>query len=59
MSIGHSPGEPQWTPDMPKQEKDVTEAEKKEAKRRIQGSFSVPLEETSGDDSSTPKPATL
>lgn len=38
MSIGHSPDEPQWTPDMRKNDKDITEAEKKEARRRIQGS---------------------
>ncbi|KAH6690324.1 phosphatidylserine decarboxylase [Plectosphaerella plurivora] len=48
MSIGHSPDEAQWTPDMRKDDKDVTEAEKKEAKRRIQGSA---LEESSsGED---------
>lgn len=44
---------------MPKHEKDVTEADKKEAKRRIQGGFSVPLEETSGDDSSAPMAQTV
>jgi phosphatidylserine decarboxylase len=37
MSVGHSPNEPQWTPDMRKDDKDVTQAEKAEAKRRIQG----------------------
>ncbi|POR38412.1 Phosphatidylserine decarboxylase proenzyme 2 [Tolypocladium paradoxum] len=47
MSIGHSPGEPQWTPDMRKSEGDITEAEKKEAKRRIQGNFS--MQESPGD----------
>ncbi|KAK3325811.1 phosphatidylserine decarboxylase-domain-containing protein [Apodospora peruviana] len=37
MSVGHSPSEPQWTPDMRKSEDQITEHEKKEAKRRIQG----------------------
>ncbi|KJZ78705.1 hypothetical protein HIM_02096 [Hirsutella minnesotensis 3608] len=41
MSIGHSPGEPQWTPDMRKNEEEITEAEKKEAKRRIQGNVGM------------------
>nr|XP_036584963.1 phosphatidylserine decarboxylase [Colletotrichum truncatum]KAF6794731.1 phosphatidylserine decarboxylase [Colletotrichum truncatum] len=49
MSIGHSPDEPQWTPDMRKDEKDVTEAEKKDAKRRIGGSLAGE-ESSSGDD---------
>ncbi|CAK7273859.1 phosphatidylserine decarboxylase [Sporothrix epigloea] len=38
MSVGHSSDEPQWRPDMPKAKTDVTEQEKMEAKRRIQGS---------------------
>lgn len=38
MSIGHSPNQGQWTPDMRKDEQDITEADKKDAKRRIQGS---------------------
>ncbi|OIW28851.1 hypothetical protein CONLIGDRAFT_681796 [Coniochaeta ligniaria NRRL 30616] len=38
MSIGHSPAHPQYTPDMRKDASDVTEEDKKEAKRRIQGS---------------------
>jgi phosphatidylserine decarboxylase len=41
MSVGHSPSEPQWAPDMRKNEKDVTQADKEQAKRRIQGSVSV------------------
>lgn len=45
MSVGHSPDEAQWTPDMRKH--DITEAEKKEAKRRIQGN--VGMHESSGD----------
>lgn len=52
MSIGHSPDEGQWTPDMRKKEEDITEAEKKDAKRRIQGSALD--ESSSGDD--TPDP---
>jgi phosphatidylserine decarboxylase len=39
MSIGHSPGQPQYTPDMRKKEEDVTNAERQEAKRRIEGSL--------------------
>jgi len=37
MSIGHSPAVSQHTPDMRKDAKDVTEAEKEEAHRRIVG----------------------
>lgn len=49
MSIGHSPDRPQYTPDMRKDASDVTEQDKKDAKRRIQGSgFS---EDNSPDDS--------
>uniref|UniRef100_A0A8H7K7V8 Phosphatidylserine decarboxylase proenzyme 2 n=1 Tax=Bionectria ochroleuca TaxID=29856 RepID=A0A8H7K7V8_BIOOC len=51
MSVGHSPDEPQWTPDMRKDEQEVTDAEKKEAKRRIQGSAAVEdSPEGSGED---------
>lgn len=49
MSIGHSPDEPQWTPDMRKSDKDITEAEKKEAKRRIQCNFCMGDSDDSGD----------
>ena len=52
MSVGHAPGEPQWTPDMRKDETQVTEAEKKEAKRRIQGQVA----EESPDDSAASGP---
>lgn len=51
MSVGHSPSEPQWTPDMPKAETDVTEQDKLDAKRRIQGSTLVEAEDNSPDDS--------
>ncbi|KAI0891378.1 phosphatidylserine decarboxylase-domain-containing protein [Annulohypoxylon nitens] len=37
MSVGHSPQVSQFAPDMRKDEKDVTEAEKAEAHRRIRG----------------------
>lgn len=51
MSIGHSPSQSQWTPDMRKDEQDVTEADKREAKRRIQGNVSAEdSPEGSGDD---------
>jgi phosphatidylserine decarboxylase len=57
MSIGHSPDESQWTPDMPKDQKDITEADKREAKRRIQGSVSAPESpENSGDDKPADRP---
>ena len=49
MSVGHAPGEPQWTPDMRKDETQITEAEKAEAKRRIQGQVA----EESPDDSAS------
>ncbi|GJC85221.1 phosphatidylserine decarboxylase proenzyme 3 [Colletotrichum liriopes] len=39
MSVGHAPDLPQWAPDMRKDAKDVTDAEKKDAKRRIGGSI--------------------
>lgn len=45
MSMGHAPSEPQYRPDMRKAASEVTEAEKREARRRIQGN-------TSGQDSS-------
>lgn len=40
MSIGHHPNQGQFTPDMRKNEEDITESEKAEAKRRIEGSIS-------------------
>ncbi|KAI6714193.1 phosphatidylserine decarboxylase [Diplocarpon mali] len=39
MSIGHHPTENQYTPDMRKKDEDITESEKAEAKRRIEGSL--------------------
>ncbi|KAI1389400.1 phosphatidylserine decarboxylase-domain-containing protein [Hypoxylon trugodes] len=44
MSVGHSPQVPQFTPDMRKDEKEVTEAEKAEAHRRIRGGVETPDE---------------
>ncbi|KAL2020916.1 hypothetical protein VTK56DRAFT_7803 [Thermocarpiscus australiensis] len=51
MSVGHAPGEPQWTPDMRKDEDQITEAEKKEAKRRIQGQVAEESPDDSGSGS--------
>ena len=39
MSIGHHPSQSQHTPDMRKKDEDITESEKAEAKRRIEGSI--------------------
>lgn len=50
MSIGHSPEQSQWTPDMRKDEQEITEADKKEAKRRIQGNVAEDSPEGSGEE---------
>ncbi|KAI0528155.1 phosphatidylserine decarboxylase-domain-containing protein [Xylaria bambusicola] len=42
MSVGHSPHVPQFTPDMRKEPSQVTEADKKEAHRRIRGGVETP-----------------
>lgn len=39
MSIGHHPDQPQYTPDMRKKEENVTNEERLEAQRRIEGSL--------------------
>ena len=39
MSIGHSPDHAPHTPDMRKDDADVTQAEREEAQRRIEGSL--------------------
>ncbi|KAL8710900.1 MAG: hypothetical protein Q9225_007209 [Loekoesia sp. 1 TL-2023] len=39
MSIGHRPEQSQYTPDMPKDEENITAEERQEAKRRIEGSL--------------------
>jgi len=61
MSVGHAPGEPQWTPDMRKNEDEITEADKQDAKRRIQGSTGVEEspEDSGGDDLTTSGPVPL
>lgn len=46
MSIGHSPDQPQYAPDMRKQEEHVTQDERQEAKRRIEGSHAPALPTT-------------
>ena len=65
MSIGHSPNHPQHTPDMRKDASDVTEADKKDAKRRIQGSgfaddtTGAPSDDSSGSDGPGPVSGSL
>ena len=39
MSIGHSPEQMQHAADMPKKGENITNAERQEAKRRIEGSL--------------------
>jgi phosphatidylserine decarboxylase len=39
MSIGHHPSQTQYAPDMRKKDEDITESEKAEAARRIEGSL--------------------
>ncbi|KAK3988297.1 phosphatidylserine decarboxylase-domain-containing protein [Cladorrhinum sp. PSN332] len=48
MSVGHAPSQPQWTPDMRKEESQITEEDKVEAKRRIQGQVAEDSPEDSG-----------
>ncbi|KAL8357344.1 hypothetical protein RB598_002265 [Gaeumannomyces tritici] len=60
MSVGHSINEEQWTPDMRKDETQITEEEKQQAKRRIQGSdFNDVSPEDSGGDDITPPASVL
>lgn len=47
MSVGHSPSHSKHAPDQRKDAKDVTEQDKQDARRRIQGSNF----EEAGDDS--------
>ena len=51
MSIGHSPSQLQHMPDMRKDPNQVSEAEKKDAKRRIQGSGFAEDNSTPSSDS--------
>ena len=39
MSVGHSPEQSQHLPDMQKRPENITQAERNEAKRRIEGSL--------------------
>ncbi|KAK3403478.1 phosphatidylserine decarboxylase-domain-containing protein [Sordaria brevicollis] len=50
MSVGHAPNEPQWTPDMRKNEGEITAEDKANAKRRIQGQVAEESPEDSGND---------
>ena len=47
MSVGHHPGQPQFAPDMPKKDENITLEERQEAKRRIEGSM-APADAPSG-----------
>jgi phosphatidylserine decarboxylase len=46
MSIGHSPHVPQYTPDQPKPQQEVTAEERKEANIKIGGSTTPALTPT-------------
>lgn len=59
MSVGHSPNEPQWTPDMRKNEQDITEEEKEAAKLRIQGSLSTDDSPNDSSGEETPLAGTM
>lgn len=48
MSIGHHPSQSQHTPDMRKKDEDITEKEKADAKRRIEGSLAPDSEAPKG-----------
>lgn len=48
MSIGHHPEQAQYTPDMRKDEKNVTVEERQEAKRRIEGSLAPDMASVAG-----------
>jgi phosphatidylserine decarboxylase len=54
MSVGHAPGEPMWTPDMRKDDDQITAADKAEAKRRIQGQVAEESPDDSGSAGSGP-----
>ncbi|CAN8106180.1 unnamed protein product [Discula destructiva] len=54
MSVGHSPSVPKHAPDQRKDDKDVTEQDKQDARRRIQGSN---FEETGDDSDESPPPS--
>jgi phosphatidylserine decarboxylase len=48
MSIGHHPQEPRYKPDMRKADADISESERAEAKRRIEGSPAPGMEGSTG-----------
>lgn len=54
MSIGHSPSEPQWTPDQRKDASNITEQDKAEAKRRIGGSLGTEEQLSAPSGASSP-----
>lgn len=44
MSVGHHPQQPQYEPDMRKADADISECDRAEAKRRIEGSLAPGME---------------
>jgi phosphatidylserine decarboxylase len=48
MSIGHHPQQPQYEPDMRKADSDISDSERAEAKRRIEGSLAPEVEGSTG-----------
>jgi phosphatidylserine decarboxylase len=61
MSIGHSPHVSPHKPDMKKDQSEVTDREREEAKRRIEGSLAPEREgpPTGGTAQSVPKAAAM
>ncbi|TAQ83899.1 hypothetical protein B7494_g7780 [Chlorociboria aeruginascens] len=58
MSIGHHPSQSQYAPDMRKADEDITESEKAEAKRRIEGSITPP-QDSNTESSVVPPTASM
>jgi len=52
MSVGHAPNQPLWAPDMRKDDDQITEADKRDATRRIQGADGAEYspDDSGGDD---------
>ena len=48
MSIGHHPEQPSYTPDMRKDEENITIEDRQEAKRRIEGSLAPDMAAMAG-----------
>jgi phosphatidylserine decarboxylase len=44
MSVGHHPQQHQYEPDMRKADADISESERAEAKRRIEGSHALGID---------------